>query len=183
MKKENLKIKIKCAYDGGFAMPKVCFSCGEAANDKKWQITTTSFLRHRKFIVNFPLCDACAQAHKEYVNILPINIVGAVVLVFSLFSLFFAETNIPPVLFYLGGLAWIAIVVWYLISMNKKARAVEADGDTQRAKDIKSAVYFEKIQLPKKEVGGEAIILFSNKRFAREFARLNKGKEIKLDNQ
>jgi hypothetical protein len=180
MKKENLKNRIQCEYDGGFAMPKVCFSCGEAADDKKWQVTTTSFLRHRKFIINFPVCDACAQAHKEYINILPINIVGAVALVFTLFTLFFSDTNIPPVLFYPGGVAWIAILIWYLLRMNKKARAAETGG-TQRARDIKSAVYFEKIQLPKKKIGGEAIVLFRNKRFAREFARLNKGKEIKLD--
>ena len=181
MKKANLKTKIKCAYDGGFVMPKLCFSCGEPAADKKWQITTTNFMRHRKYLITFPICDACAEAHRHYINILPINIVGAVVLAFSIFSLILADTNIPSVLFYLGGLIWLGIVAWYLISMNKNARIVEAKGSSQRAKDIKTAVYFKKIHLPKKKTDGEVIIFFRNKRFAKEFSRLNKGKEIKSD--
>ena len=69
-------------------------------------------------------------------------------------------------------------MVWYLISMNMKARKVESEIDSQRAKDLKTAIHFEKITLDNKQKTGKAIILFRNKKFAREFTKLNKGEVL-----
>lgn len=173
------RIKIKCDFDGGFVMPKICFSCSEPVADEKWQITAMNFLKNRKFIFKFPVCDACVDAHDNYINILPINIIGALLLIFSIFTLIRADTSIPGFLFYPGGFIWMMIVILYLISMNKKARKMETEIDSQRAKDLKTAIHFEKIILKKKDRKGEAILLIRNKNFAREFAKLNKGKEVK----
>lgn len=178
MKYSQLKNKVKFRFDGGFAMPKICFSCGEPVGDKKWQITTTNLLKNRKFIFKFPVCDNCVDAHSSYINILPINIIGAVILLFSVFTLVMADTNIPAPLFYLGGLVWMVIVVWYLITMNKKARKIETEIDSQRAKDLKTAIHFDKISINNKDKKGEAIILFRNNRFSKEFTKLNKGTVI-----
>lgn len=179
MDHSQLENKVKCSFDGGFVMPKICFSCGEPAGDKKWQITTSNLLKNRKYIFKFPVCSACVDAHKEHINILPINIVGTVVLLFSIFTLVQADTNIPGVLFYLGGLVWVAIVVWYLVGMNRKARKSELEIDSQRAKDLKTAIHFEKITLDKKKKKGEAIIVFRNLKFGRDFAKSNNGEIIK----
>lgn len=172
-------VTLKCPYDGGFAMPKICFSCGEPAGEKKWQITSTNRWKNRKFIVNFPVCDSCAEAQHKYIRIGLVNTIAAVVIALSSFSIFHPSTTIPQTLFYIGGLVWIAGVIAYVLWMNRKARLQNNAALKQRYDQLRNAVAFKKVILPRKGKAGEVTVLFNNRRFTREFKKLNQGREIR----
>jgi hypothetical protein len=178
MKKDLPGKKVQCAFDGKFSMPVRCVACGEPAHEKKWQITTTNFLRNHKYIFRFPICDACADAQEKYVHVKPLNIIGAIVLAFTLVSFLYPSTSLSPLLYYLGGVLWLGIVIGYLVWMNLKARRGNSAEVVQRTALLKQAVRFGKIEMPHKKNAGQALVWFTNERFARDFARLNKGQML-----
>jgi hypothetical protein len=169
---------LKCPYDGGFVMPKICFSCGKPVSDKKWQVTSTNRLKNRKFIASFPVCDSCAEAKEQYIHIRPVNIVAAFVILLSIFSLLNPVSYFPKTLFSMGGVIWIVGVIAYVLWLNRKAKQQNSRDVLTRVQELQSAVTFEKITLPGKSKTGEVIVLFRNQQFAEEFKRLNKGREI-----
>jgi hypothetical protein len=170
--------KVQCAFDGKFSMPGRCVACGEPAHEKKWQITTTNILRNHKYIFKFPICDACADAQERYVNVKPLNIIGAIVLAFTVVSFLYPSTSLSAVLYYLGGVVWLGIVIGYLVAMNRKARRGNSVEVLRRNSLLKEAVRFEKIEMSRGKNMGQAVVWFANERFARDFARLNKGQVL-----
>ena len=177
--KDKKGVQLKCPFNGGFAMPKLCFSCGSPASDKKWQITTTNRLKNQKFIVNFPICDACVEAQHKFIHIGMVNIIAVVVIALSIFSMLNPSASIPRALFYTGGSVWIAGVIAYVYWLNRKAKIQNSAEVVERHEQLRNAVAFKKITLPRKATPGEVTVLFSNRRFAKEFLKLNKGQEIK----
>jgi len=179
MKEYKPKTIIQCEYDGGFTMPQICLSCGEPAHDKKWQVTATNFLKNQKVTFKFPVCDQCAEANGKYIDAVPVNIACLVILIFSVFSMFNATTKIPKTLYLIGGVIWMTLVIAYTIWTNIKAKRNNQAETITRYKNLKSAIFFKKISLPKRKINGEAIIAFVNKKFAKKFSSLNHGHEIK----
>jgi len=179
MVKKDLPGKnVQCAFNGKFNMPERCVACGEPAHEKKWQISATNILRNHKYFFRFPICDACADAQEEYVNVKPLNIIGAIVMAFTVVSFLYPSTNLSPVLYYLGGVIWLGIVTGYLVWMNRKARRGNSAEVVWRNALLRQAVCFGKIEMPRKKNAGQAAIWFANDRFARDFARLNKGQVL-----
>ena len=176
--KNEKSVLLKCPFDGGFIQPKICFSCGNPAAGKKWQVTSMNRLKNRKFIINFPICDACAEAKNQYINILPVNIIAVFVVFLSIFSLLNPSSSLPQPLFYAGGAIWIAGVLAYVFWLNRKAKMQNSAEVKARVHDLQHAVIFEKIFLPRKQTIGEVLVRFHNQKFAREFKQLNKGREI-----
>lgn len=175
--KDKKGVLLRCPYDGGFVQPKICFSCGNPAGEKRWQVTSTNRLKNRKFTIHFPICDTCADAKNQYINIVPINIIAFFVVLLSIFSILNPSTSIPVVLFYAGGAIWIAGVLAYVFWMNRKAKMQNSEEVKTRVDDLQHAVVFEKIVLPRKQASGEVLVRFHNPKFAREFKKLNKGRE------
>ncbi len=170
--------KVQCAFDGKFSMPGRCVACGEPAHEKKWQISTSNILRNHKYIFKFPICDACADAQERYVRVKPLNIIGAIVLAFTAVSFLYPSASLSPVLYYLGGVVWLGIVIGYLVWMNHKARRENSEEVVQRNTLLQQAVRFGRIEMPRKMSNGQAAVWFANERFARDFARLNKGQML-----
>ncbi|REG11661.1 hypothetical protein [Pelolinea submarina] len=178
MKSDVQGTKVQCPFDGKLEMPGRCIACGQPTRGKKWQITTTNFLRNHKYIFKFPICDDCAEAQARYVNVKPINIISVIIVLLTIVSFLQPSVDLSPVLYNLGGAIWLSIVIAYTLWMNMKAWRENTAEVAERNSVLKSAVRFEKVEMPRKKQKGQAIIWFTSSQFARDFIRLNKGQVL-----
>ena len=178
MKSDQPSTKVQCPFDGKLEMPGRCIACGQPTQGKKWQITTTNFLRNHKYIFKFPICDACAEAQEKYVNIKPINIISVIIVLSTIVSFLHPSVELSPVLYNLGGAIWLGIVIGFTLWMNNKARRENTAEVTERNSILKNAVRFERVEMPRRKKKGRAVICFANGQFARDFTRLNKGQVL-----
>jgi len=176
MKNITERIKVSCDFDGGLHFPKICVACGEPTDNQKYQFVGNNRLWSKKILINFPVCGKCFEANQNYVNIRPIVIIGGITFLFSIFTIFFNQTNIPQPFFVLGGLIWLIIVFSYMYWTLKQAQVKNTNEIIFRRSQLIEAIKLEEIIDPKSNLKGKVSFSFSNNEFARSFSNINKGK-------
>ena len=176
--KKKKDVGVEVEYSGGLTYPALCVSCNEKVTDKKIPFTMYNAFYTRKLILNFPVCEECYQAKKDYINVRPVIIVGAIIFVLSLFTLFNQPDYLPfsSAVHLIAGLVWLAILVGYVLYMILKAKRTNTGEVKTRRDNLMNAVKGVKFQYVRKTHKKILDLTFTNEAFAKEFMKLNKGK-------
>lgn len=179
MENNDERTIVRCDFDGGLHMPKICISCGATAEEKRHEFIVSNTLGTSKVKINFPVCDACYEADQNYVNAAPITIIGTIAFLFSIFSLFNKPEKYPSGLFLVGGIIWLGMIVAYVIWTNIRAHRQNSEEVISRRKELKKTLKVKKFIPFHRYAVGQITLAFSNVQFAKVFKKLNKGTFIK----
>lgn len=180
-KSKNNDVRVEVEYSGKLRYPDLCVSCNQKVVDKTIPFTMFNTLYTRKIILNFPVCEDCYQAKKEYVNLLPIIIIGSVIFALSIFTIVNQPDYIPfsPAVHIGAGLVWLAIIVGYVLLMVRKAKKKNTGEVKKRYESLLKAVRGIKFQYSRKTHKKILVLGFKNESFAKEFKRMNQGNLMK----
>jgi hypothetical protein len=179
-KKPGVGMTVQCEFDKVLAQPDICLACENPASENRIDYSIYNKFYTQKVIVKFPVCQACYDAKKQYVNLVPIFIVGAIVMALSIYSIFNQPNyiNFSRTLFIVLGVIWLAILSGYLIYMYLYAKRNNTPDVVSRIKRLQTAVRAKKLVSPKRKRRGVVTLYFTNKKFARAFKKLNNGKYV-----
>lgn len=178
---ENKKYNtiVRCDFDGGLQMPKICVSCGAVAGEKRHEFIASNNLGTSKTWIKFPVCDACYEADRNYVHAAPVTIVGTIAFILSVFSLFNKPEKYPSGLFLIGGIIWLSVIVAYVIWTNIHAHRLNSQEVISRHNELKNALKVKRFIPFHRHIVGQITLAFRNAQFAKAFKKLNKGTFIK----
>lgn len=170
---------IRCDFDGGLHMPKICVSCGAPVEEKRYEFIASNTLGTSKVKINFPVCEDCYQADQNFVNAAPVTIIGIIAFLFSIFSIFNKPEKYPSTLFLIGGIVWLGIIVADVTWTNIRAHRQNTEDVLSRRKQLKKALKVKKYIPFHRNAIGQITLAFTNSQFAKTFRKLNKGEIIK----
>ncbi len=166
---------VRCDFDGGLHMPKTCVACGVPVEEKRYEFIVSNTLGTSKVKVNFPICEDCYQADQNYLNVVPVTIIGSIAFLFSIFSLFNRPEKYPSGLYLVGGIIWLGMIVVYVTWMNIRAHRQNSEEVLSRRKQLKKALKVKKFVPFHRHTVGQITLAFANAQFAKAFKKLNKG--------
>ena len=180
-KKSNKYLDVEVEYSGGLRYPGLCVSCNQKAIDKTIPFTMYNKSYTRKIILNFPVCEDCYQAKGNYVNVVPVILIGSIIFILSIFTIINQPDYIPfsPSIHLIAGIIWLAILLGYVLLMIKKAKKKNSEVVKNRYQKLIKSVKGLQFQYSRKTHKKKLVLGFSNESFAKEFKRINQGKFIK----
>ena len=179
MGKKKESTTIRCDFDGGLHMPKICVSCGAYANEKRHEFDASNSMKTSKVKIKFPVCDSCYEAEQSYINAVPVTIFGTIAFFFSVFSLFHGSEKIPSGIYLVGGILWLAIIAAYVVWTNIRANRHNTPDIISRRAKLRNAIEKGKFTPSGRNSTGEITLTFKNAHFAEKFKSMNKGQVIK----
>lgn len=173
-------VRVEVPFDGRLTYPKRCVACDQMATDKTIPFTLYNTFYTRKIILNFPICEDCYQAKKNYINLIPVVIFGPIITLLSIYTLLNQPEYLPfsPTVHLIAGFVWLAILFGYITYLIMKAKRENTEEVVVRRKNLLNAVKGIKYKYFKRQNKKELIMEFTNESFAKDFRRLNRGKFV-----